>query len=304
MIEPRLQPLTRARLRTLGPAGAAWTAALPVVLAELCEQWSLTLGRSLPGGSGSYVTSASRAGVPCVLKVVVDDVDLRDQIEVLQRAQGRGYVRLLAQDRERRALLLERLGPSLAQSGTPPEAQLAALADTLSIAWGPADRPPRAKAAALATGVADAWPRLGRPCPEHVVDHALACAERVAAVPADDLVLVHGDPHPGNLLRVLEPRPGAETGWCFVDPDGFVTDRAYDLGVALRDWCGLLLADPSTARDRLEGYAGILAERSGADPARIWDWGFLERVSTGLYVLSFGAQRVAQPFLRSAELLC
>ena len=53
---------------------------------------------------------------------------------------------------------------------------------------------------------------------------------------------MHGDPHPGNLLAV-RPRQGAPKGWCFVDPDGFVADRAYDLGVALRDWSWLLAGD-------------------------------------------------------------
>jgi hypothetical protein len=31
--------------------------------------------------------------------------------------------------------------------------------------------------------------------------------------------------------------------------------------------------------------------------------GFVERVSTGLYLLSFGAERAALPYLRSAERL-
>ena len=67
-----------------------------------------------------------------------------------------------------------------------------------------------------------------------------------------DLVVVHGDPHPGNLLAVRAPRPGADTGYVFVDPDGFVADRAYDLGVALRDWSSTLLGPD--ARTVAEGY--------------------------------------------------
>ena len=116
-------------------------------------------------------------------------------------------------------------------------------------------------------------------------------------------MLVHGDPHPGNLLRVLAARSGAETGWCFVDPEPRVTDRAYDLGVVVRDFSSTLLADPTTASDRLWSWCRRVAAPSGTDPARVWAWGFLERVSTGLYVHSFGAPAVAEPFLRSAALL-
>ncbi|MEO3821923.1 hypothetical protein [Plantactinospora sp. B24E8] len=45
--------------------------------------------------------------------------------------------------------------------------------------------------------------------------------------------------------RSPHPRPGAESGYVFVDPDGFLAEPAYDLGVVLRDWCPQLLAgDP------------------------------------------------------------
>ena len=49
----------------------------------------------------------------------------------------------------------------------------------------------------------------------------------------------------------------------------------------------------------------MLAERSGVDAQRIWEWGFLERVSTGLYLLDVvGAPDwVARPYLDSAERL-
>ena len=115
--------------------------------------------------------------------------------------------------------------------------------------------------------------------------------------------MVHGDPHPGNLLAVRAPRPGADTGYVFVDPDGFVADRAYDLGVALRDWSSTLLGPD--ARTVAEGYCAVLAEHTGVDAQRIWEWGFLERVSTGLYLLDVvGApDRVARPYLDSAERL-
>jgi streptomycin 6-kinase len=52
-----------------------------------------------------------------------------------------------------------------------------------------------------------------------------------------------------------------------------------------------------------ESYAQLLADRTGVDVTRIWQWAFLERVSTGLYVLGFGSEAVGRPFLTSAERL-
>ena len=301
----RLQPLTRARAETLGPVGSAWAAGLPDQLAALAQQWSLTLGRPLPGGSTSYVVSARNAdGRDVVLKLVLPASDLADQVAALRNAQGRGYAQLLAYDPDRRALLLEALGPSLEQSGYPVADQLRLLAETLAIAWQPAadhHAGPADKAGGLHDLVSRLWVELDRPCPEAVITQALTYADRCRTVDATELVVVHGDPHPGNLLRAAAARPGAETGYCFVDPDGFVADRAYDLGVVIRDWAGQL-GGPG-ARAVLEGYCELLAEHSGVDATRIWEWGFLERVSTGLYAMSFGAHRAAAPFLRTAASL-
>lgn len=105
-----------------------------------------------------------------------------------------------------------------------------------------------------------------------------------------------------GALRVTSARPGAETGFVLVDPDGFLGDPAYDLGVALRDWCPELLAssDPSG----LAGYyCHLLAANSGVDERAIWEWGFLERLSTGLYARAMGAEDLSRPFFKAAEAL-
>jgi len=137
--------------------------------------------------------------------------------------------------------------------------------------------------------------RLSRPCPEATIRYALGCARRrSAALEPHRCVVVHGDAAAANALQVLQPRPGAETGFVFVDPDSFLGDPTYDLGVALRDWTLQLLGAGDPAR-LLRRYCQVLAATSGMDPAAIWDWGFLERVSTGLYVLSLGADQLARP---------
>lgn len=292
----------------MGAEGAAWTAALPEVLAALEREWSITIGRGLPGGSASFVARARRAdGGSAVVKVALTGEGWPEQVATLERATGRGYVRLLRFDLGRRAVLLEDLGPALGSRGRSAPDQLRCLADTLAVAWqDPGETQPapgQDKAAGLARLIRQAWDRLDHPCSVRVVDQALAYADRRSAEADRELVVVHGDPHPGNLLTVRAPRPGAETGYVFVDPDGFVADRAYDLGVALRDWSGRLLGPD--ARAVAEGYCAILAERSSVDAQRIWEWGFLERVSTGLYVLDVvGApDRIGRPYLRSAERL-
>jgi streptomycin 6-kinase len=94
------------------------------------------------------------------------------------------------------------------------------------------------------------------------------CAASCAAFDLDRCSVVHGDPHPGNALRGVEPREGAGPGYVFVVPDGFLADPAYDLGVVLRDRCDELLpADDATAVAR--GYCRLLADRSDVDDIAI-----------------------------------
>lgn len=307
--EVRLQPLTRARVASLGEAGAAWVAGLPRVLDGLAERWGLTWRRPLPGGSASYVVGATtRAGEPRVVKVPVPDSDLADEPRTLVPAAGRGYVLLHDHDPATGSLLLEALGRSLEQTPAEPERKLEVLADTLREAWhvplevAPAPAPGEDKASTLARLVVELDDRLGRPLVPRVRAHALDCAERRAAAhDPDRCVVVHGDPHPANVLRVPEERPGAPAGFVLVDPDGFRADPAYDLGVALREWTSRLRGPD--APQVLGGYADVLAERTGIDRTAIWEWGFLERLSTGLYVSSFGAEKVGRTFLESAERL-
>jgi streptomycin 6-kinase len=216
---------------------------------------------------------------------------------------------MLADDEAGSAVLLEALGASLDRSGLPAEQQIDVMSRLLAQAWtvprGASGRSaePTDKASGLAELVRRHSGGLDLPCPPQVVARALLYAERrAAAFRPDACVLLHGDAAPANALAARSPRLGAETGYLLVDPDGFVGDRAYDLGVALRDWHPQLLAadDPGRLARR---YAELLAAGSGLDPQDVWEWGYLERVSTGFYVLAFGAVELARPFFRTAELL-
>ncbi len=295
----RLQPLARAKVASLGEPGAAWLAGLPALLDDLAARWGLTWERPLPGGSASYVVGARTGdGAPRVVKVVVPGAaptGAAHEAAVLRAAAGHGYALLHDHDEERGALLLERLGTSLARAPGTPERTLDALVDTLRRAWVadlPAPRPDRASE--LHELVARLDDRHAA-CDPAVRRQVAAYAERVSVPGPDPEVLLHGDPHPGNALACA--RSG---GHVLVDPDGFRGDPAYDLGVALRDRGELVLEG---GRSVLERWCDRVAARSGVDRDRIWCWAFLERVSTGLYVLDFGADRVARPFLRSAHAL-
>lgn len=286
----------------LGGEGARWLAELPGRIAELERRWAISAGPPLAGGTAAYVSRVRRAdGGSAVLKIPLPGPEAYDQIRTLSAAGGRGYVRLLAYDLDRPAMLQETLGPSMEDLA--PEDAIRTLCRTLRAAWTvppPAGARPFDKAGQLAELIHRLWTKHPAAVSERAVTRALRFAERRAAV-SPEPVVVHGDPHPGNALRVPRPRAGAESGFVFIDPDGFLADPAYDLGVVLRDWCPELLAagDPAGLARR---YCRLLADGSGLDETAIWEWGFVERVSSGLYLLDMGADDLARPFLETAEL--
>ena len=305
-----VSPIVRLRAQSLGDDGQRWLDGLPDLVAELEARWMVRLDESLSGGTAAFVAAGRTAdGVPIVLKVGVPGTASREEISTLERARGRGYVLLLASDAAVGAMLLEALGPSLSHAGLPPERQLAILCELATMAWtvpraesGPTAIPTN-KAAGLGHLVERLWRELDPDCTPRVLDAALASAKRrAAAFDVAACVVVHGDAAAANALQVLVSRPGGESGYVFVDPDGFVGDPTYDLGVALRDWCPELMAS-SDPRADMASYSEVLATCSGLDIEAIRDWAYLERVSTGLHALAIGASDLSRAFFQTAQAL-
>jgi streptomycin 6-kinase len=273
------------------------------LIGELEHDWGVAVGPALPGGSESYVAAArTDSGVDAVIKLEMPPyASFAGEVRTLVAADGRGYVRLLDHDEERNAMLQERLGPSLRGFGLPIPAQIEILCATLQSTWDvpvPAGLPSGAeKARWLSEFIAATWEELNRPCSRRVIEQALAFAEiREAAFDSETAVLVHGDAHSANALQ--DPRQAPA---CFklVDPDGLAAEPAYDLAIPMREWSRELI-DGETARLGRERCA-YLSRLTGVDHRGIWEWGFVERVSTGLLAIQVDADEMGREMLDVAE---
>lgn len=291
-----IQVPAMVRNKAVAAGAEGWLERLPSLIRELEDDWSVTVGRPYEGGSEAFVAEATRGdGTPAVVKVLVPGAgnDPSNEAAALRLAAGDGCPVLYRHDPERGALLMERLGRPMHELDLPLSRRLELLCATASRIWRPAagcGLPTGAeKARRLTDFIVTSWQELDRPCAEKAVDHALACAGRREEAHRDELsVLVHGDVHQLNALQ-------SGGGFKLVDPDGLLAEAEYDLGVLMRgDPVELLAGDPVERAYRLAAHTGL-------DPVAAWEWGVVERVSTGLLCTRIDLQPLGRETLRAAE---
>ncbi|HEX6788230.1 MAG TPA: aminoglycoside phosphotransferase family protein [Gaiellaceae bacterium] len=293
MTAPEIPAVVREKALAVGARD--WLDELPELIRSLEADWEITLTRSFPDSTEAFVAEVIRSDrIPAVLKLIVprDGDAAAHEATALRLAAGDGCPRLLRDDVARGALLIERLGRELVELRLPVRRRHEILVAAAARIWRPASDSGLPTGAAKAQWLIDfittMWEELDRPCSERAVDYAVACAERRGDAHRDEAArLVHGDVHQWNALE-------AGDGFKLVDPDGLLAEPEYDLGIIMRE-------------DPLEGdlheRARWLAHVTGLDADAIWEWGVVERVSTGLLGTRVGLQPVAREMLAAADRL-
>jgi streptomycin 6-kinase len=283
------------REKALAVGARAWIDELPVLIGAIQADWGISVGRLYADSTEAVVAEATCAdGSPAVLKLIVprDGDAAKHEATVLRLAAGEGCPRLFREDVARGALLVERLGRPLSELRLPIRRRHEILVAAAARIWRPAADSGlptgAAKARWLAEFIATMWEELDRPCSERTVEHALASAKRRGDAHRDETaVLVHGDVHQWNALEAAD-------GFKLVDPDGLLAEAEYDLGIIMRE-------DPLDGD--LRERARWLAAGTALDADAIWEWGIVERVSTGLLGTRVGLQPIARQMLAVADQL-
>ena len=301
----------RLRVLALGEPGEKWLSSLDATVAGFESNWALRLGDVLSVGTEALAIEATVLGAElegddlAVLKLgLPGSADISTEVKAYQRVSGEGYARLLRYDLAANALLLERLGPQLASEDRPIETQIHIICETLQRSWIELSEPSgfmtgQEKAEWLAEFIERSWWDFGKPCPKKTAYRALDfCAERASEFTLANAFLIHGDAHSKNLLAV----PGSGSAeYKFVDPGGLCAEKACDLAVLMRDWSEVLIQGDtaSLARQR----CNLLSVLTGEDEHAIWQWGYMERISTALVLLSIEQKKEAELMLAVAEKL-
>lgn len=292
---------------SLGIKGEHWLWNLGEVIQLLEHKWKIRTCKSLNGGTEAFVAEVSTEdGGKAILKLTMPPVEgntvFEQEIVALKITNGDGYVRLLNYDMDHRAVLLEKLGSPLKDVGYSMETQIEIICNTLKKSWRksiPKDHKLQSSKDIInwfSNFIPEIWTELNSPCSRQLIDKALVFLEsRLSKSSKETSVLVHGDAHSGNILQDdKKPQPSFK----LIDPDGLVNEPAYDLGVLMREWLDDLSNNPlENGRKRCL----LLSEITGVNTQAIWEWGFIQSISTGLFLLKIGQEEMGLQMLKVAE---
>jgi streptomycin 6-kinase len=273
-----LAQFKQTTLNLFGEKGQQWLDHLPELLASLEQRWSIRIQPPFPDLTYNYVAPAISAdGTQVVLKVWVDNPELRSEMAALAHFNGRGYARLLESAPDLGAMLIERLVPGvpLAEIEDDDEATRIA-ARLMRETWVPA---PDNVDGVFPT--IEKWSRgMQRlrkefdggtgPFPSKMVEKAerLFVDLQASAAPP---VLLHGDLHHWNILSAQrEP-------WLVLDPKGVIGEPAFEPAqIFLNRWPKD--QGHSAIKAQAERRLAIFSEVLDMDPKRIMAWTFAKSV--------------------------
>lgn len=265
-------------LDRFGVQAAAWTDDFGAIVSELCQKWALDPRTVHAGGTGAVVECVSADdGTRWALKLSPDPAITEQEAAALMYwSDARTVVDLVDADTTRSAILLEWLPDANAlTAGT---WGIAEVADLIADLFSPrTTQPPNVPLAhERVEFMFELWDRRRRALRDSPIDDNVWRRSHAASLDMarEGESLLHGDLHPGNLLRVdngrgivsIDPRP------CIGDPAMDLTDLAT-IGATseaeIRNRCRQLadIADPIDA-DRLWHWCRIFAPMAAVSLAR------------------------------------
>lgn len=213
--------------------GRTWLERLPRLRDECVEQWSLVVGEPFDYANASLALPATLPdGAEAVLKIGFPHRESEHEGDALALWDGEGAVRLLARDRERDALLIERCVPGRHLSESGPDMGLDVIVDLLPRLWKPAAEPFRSLAEEAMWWrryLPGQWERQGQPYERSLLDVGLAALDELPSTQGEQ-VLLHQDLHGDNVLSATrEP-------WLAIDPKPLVGEREFGIAPVVRSY--------------------------------------------------------------------
>jgi streptomycin 6-kinase len=215
-----------------GDEGVAWLADLPRVVAALETKWGVVTEAAFEKGEYNFVAPARSETVDAVLKVSppFPTIEIFAEAEFLSNLNGRSAPRLIEEDRENRAILIERIRPGVTMDIYFEDDPFACVEPAIKVLKSILARPPYPPSEAQL--FYNWYFRFQR---ARETDFPQAYVEKACDIfdplfqDDEGTLYLHGDFHPGNLVSC------AEAEFVVIDPKGLVGHVTYDISVFLNN---------------------------------------------------------------------
>jgi streptomycin 6-kinase len=286
---------SRARF---GDEADAWLDALPGLLRDVRDRWSLQLEQPATSEGTRLRVDVARAGDPASLEVTYPDGWWAETTHALAAWNGGATLRLLEHD-PRGARLLEPQEPGTALRADPDERvslrEATGVCDRLWIPDPGGITPVATEVRAWASSLEARHIRVGRPFERELVRNAVDLFGTLGPTQGER-VLLHGDLH----LRSFVLAEGRRVA---LDPQPLVGEPAFDAASLLRDAPEELIVDVDGGRKRVRLRFEVLTEQLRCNPGRVRGWAFATSIDHAVWCCEQGDQALGATVVEVARMI-
>lgn len=267
-----MQKLTQNITGIFGTKGKIWLDHLPFIVERLRVRWNLSQLVPVDNMTYNYVVKAiTNDNRRVILKIGCDDKSIEHERLALEHFEGNGSIKLIDDDKEYHALLLQQAVPGITLKSFYP-AQADFVIDRYAETMKKLHAKPLPESHHFAhirdwlTAIDSVDSRL---IPENLLKKAIRLKKELLGYPGQQIVL-HGDLHHDNILN-------DGNDWLAIDPKGIIGEPEFE--AAAFDF--IHNAETTNALDvqKLFGErAARLAQKSNLSLQRIKNWVFVRLI--------------------------
>jgi streptomycin 6-kinase len=257
-----------------GAQGLRWLASLPSLIDEYESKWSITVGEAFTMAEFNFVAPAEGHSTgPTVIKIAppFDNNEIRTEAAYLRNLAGRGCVRLVEEDPERRAILVERAVPGVNFADEYTDREIASITPAIDVLRRVHTEPPANDDDVI---LLEEWfdnlrRSDGTAFPASYAIRALDIYEHLAG--REKNAYLHGDLHPANIVTA------AREPFLLIDPKGIVGPIGYEIAVFLNNfhwWQG----ERSDVKLRLRSAVEQFSSAFGISEQELREWAYAQMV--------------------------
>ena len=214
-----------------GDRGVKWLDRLPHLIAAVAERWGVVIGAPFEKGEFNFVAPAASETIDAVLKLAppYQQTEIFAEGEFLRARDGAACVRLLAEDREAHAILMERARPGEPMDIHFDADPFACVEPAIEVLKSILRQPTHTKDVQFLDDWFGKFRRFRETeFPQAYGERALAAYQRLGRQ-TNRIHYIHGDFHPGNIVA------SGRGPFLAIDAKGLIGHVAYDLAVFLNN---------------------------------------------------------------------